>query len=470
MPRKKKKKHSPLIVYLFISMLIITSITIGLIYFIDILPFNYFSLLTGLILVIDLIFSVMLFSSKPVVKVFGGLVTTFYILIMILAIIYELNTIDFLKKIGDKEYITLNYNVVVLKSSSYTDLPSIKGEKVGIVNGYKEEVTSKLDKKVKVKYTSYSNYSELVDRLINKHINVVLLEDSQYKILEEEYTGFENKVSVIYKFSVDVKQKTEKEKTDITKKPFNIFISGIDTYGNINSVSRSDVNMIMSINPTDKKILLTSIPRDYYVKLSGINEYDKLTHAGMYGIDTSIDTVETLLDTKINYYIKVNFSSLVKVVNTLDGIDVDSKYQFTSQDGYSFKKGINHLNGKKALSFARERKALPDGDRSRGENHQAVLAAIINKASSKSILTNYNSLLKSLKPSLVTNLSNKELTSFIKMQIDKDIKWNITYVNLDGSDGYEYTYSYAKNKLYVMIPDEETVENAKEEIRKILEK
>ena len=470
MPRKKKKKHSPLIVYLFISMLIITSITIGLIYFIDILPFNYFSLLTGLILVIDLIFSVMLFSIKPVVKVFGGLVTTFYILIMILAIIYELNTIDFLKKIGDKEYITLNYNVVVLKSSSYTDLPSIKGEKVGIVNGYKEEVTSKLDKKVKVKYTSYSNYSELVDRLINKHINVVLLEDSQYKILEEEYTGFENKVSVIYKFSVDVKQKTEKEKTDITKKPFNIFISGIDTYGNINSVSRSDVNMIMSINPTDKKILLTSIPRDYYVKLSGINEYDKLTHAGMYGIDTSIDTVETLLDTKINYYIKVNFSSLVKVVNTLDGIDVDSKYQFTSQDGYSFKKGINHLNGKKALSFARERKALPDGDRSRGENHQAVLAAIINKASSKSILTNYNSLLKSLKPSLVTNLSNKELTSFIKMQIDKDIKWNITYVNLDGSDGYEYTYSYAKNKLYVMIPDEETVENAKEEIRKILEK
>ena len=470
MPRKKKKKHSPLIVYLFISMLIITSITIGLIYFIDILPFNYFSLLTGLILVIDLIFSVLLFSSKPVVKVFGGLVTTFYILIMILAIIYELNTIDFLKKIGDKEYITLNYNVVVLKSSSYTDLPSIKGEKVGIVNGYKEEVTSKLDKKVKVKYTSYSNYSELVDRLINKHINVILLEDSQYKILEEEYTGFENKVSVIYKFSVDVKQKTEKEKTDITKKPFNIFISGIDTYGNINSVSRSDVNMIMSINPTDKKILLTSIPRDYYVKLSGINEYDKLTHAGMYGIDTSIDTVETLLDTKINYYIKVNFSSLVKVVNTLDGIDVDSKYQFTSQDGYSFKKGINHLNGKKALSFARERKALPDGDRSRGENHQAVLAAIINKASSKSILTNYNSLLKSLKPSLVTNLSNKELTSFIKMQIDKDIKWNITYVNLDGSDGYEYTYSYAKNKLYVMIPDEETVENAKEEIRKILEK
>ena len=470
MPRKKKKKHSPLIVYLFISMLIITSITIGLIYFIDILPFNYFSLLTGLILVIDLIFSVMLFSSKPVVKVFGGLVTTFYILIMILAIIYELNTIDFLKKIGDKEYITLNYNVVVLKSSSYTDLPSIKGEKVGIVNGYNEEVTSKLDKKVKVKYTSYSNYSELVDRLINKHINVILLEDSQYKILEEEYTGFENKVSVIYKFSVDVKQKTEKEKTNITKKPFNIFISGIDTYGNINSVSRSDVNMIMSINPTDKKILLTSIPRDYYVKLSGINEYDKLTHAGMYGIDTSIDTVETLLDTKINYYIKVNFSSLVKVVNTLDGIDVDSKYQFTSQDGYSFKKGINHLDGKKALSFARERKALPDGDRSRGENHQAVLAAIINKASSKSILTNYNSLLKSLKPSLVTNLSNKELTSFIKMQIDKDIKWNITYVNLDGSDGYEYTYSYAKNKLYVMIPDEETVENAKEEIRKILEK
>ena len=470
MPRKKKKKHSPLIVYLFTSMLIITSIIIGLIYFIDILPFNYFALLSGLILVIDLVFTVLLFSSKPFVKVIGGLFTTAYILLMILGIIYELNTIDFLKKIGEKEYITLNYNVVVLKSSDYTDLPSIKGEKVGIVSGTREEVTTKLNKKVNVKYNTYSNYSELVDKLINKHIKVIILEDSQYSILEEEYDGFENKVSVIYKFTVDVKQKAEKNKTNITKKPFNIFISGIDTYGNINSVSRSDVNMIMTVNPLDKKIVLTSIPRDYYVKLAGINEYDKLTHAGIYGIDTSIDTVETLLDTKINYYIKVNFSSLVKVVNTFDGIDVDSKYEFKSQDGYSFKKGINHLNGKQALSFVRERKALPDGDRSRGENHQAVLAAIINKASSTNVLTNYNSILKSLKPSLVTNLSNKEITSFIKMQIDKDIKWDISYVNLDGSDGYEYTYSYAKNKLYVMIPDEETVEAAKEAISKVLEK
>ena len=470
MPRKKKKKHSPLIVYLFTSMLIITAILIGLIYFIDILPLNYFSLLSGLVLVIDLVFSVLLFSSKPFIKVVGGLLTTAYILLMILGIIYELNTIDFLKKIGEKEYITLNYNVVVLKNSDYTDLPSIKGEKVGIVSGTKEEVTTKLSKKVNVKFNTYSNYTELVDKLINKHIKVIILEDSQYSILEEEYNGFENKVSIIYKFTVDIKQKADKNKTNITKKPFNIFISGIDTYGNINSVSRSDVNMIMTVNPTDKKIVLTSIPRDYYVKLAGINEYDKLTHAGIYGIDTSIDTVEMLLDTKINYYIKVNFSSLVKVVNTFDGIDVDSKYEFKSQDGYSFKKGINHLNGTKALSFVRERKALPDGDRSRGENHQAVLAAIINKASSTNVLTNYNSILKSLKPSLVTNLSNKEITSFIKMQIDKDIKWDISYVNLDGSDGYEYTHSYAKNKLYVMIPDEETVEAAKEAINKILEK
>ena len=462
MVKKKKRKSSALIKYLFISMLIITFITIGLIYFIDILPINYFRILTGLIVTIDFVFSCLLFSGKPVVRVFGGLITAIYIILMMFAIIYELNTIDFLKKIGENEYITLNYNVVVLKDSNYKKASDIKDEKVGITNDCKDEVKNKLTKKVKVNYAKYTNYTELVDKLLDKSLNVIVLEDSEISILEEENENFSNKTKIIYEFSVDIKQKSIKDKADIRKESFNIFLSGIDTYGSINSASRSDVNMVLTINPKEGKMILTSIPRDYYVKLSNISEKDKLTHAGMYGIETSVNTVEDLLNIKINYYIKVNFTSLVKTVNTLGGIDVDSKYAFRSRDGYTYKKGINHMNGKEALSFARERKALPKGDKSRGENQQAVLAGIINKALTKSILTKYNSLLKTLKPSMVTNLSNNEITDFIKMQIDKDIKWDITYVNLDGTDGYEYTYSYAKNKLYVMIPDEESVLNASE--------
>ena len=263
---------------------------------------------------------------------------------------------------------------------------------------------------------------------------------------------------------MDIKQKSIKDKVNITKETFNVFISGIDTYGSVNSVSRSDVNIVMTINPEYKKIILTWIPRDYYVKLYNINEYDKLTHAGIYGVETSVKTVEELLDIDINYYIKLNFTSLTKTVDTFDGITVDSKYAFTSKDGYKFTRGKNELDGKKALSFVRERKNLPNGDKSRGENQLAVLGAIINKATSQAIISKYNSFLKTLKQTLVTNLSNKEITDFIKMQIDKNVKWEIINVTLDGTDGYEYTYSYTKNKLYVMIPDEDSVALAKEMI------
>ena len=470
MSRKKKKKYSPLIKYLFTSMLIFTFVMMGLIYFIDILPRNYFFLLSGIIFMVDLVFSVLLFSRKTFLRVFGGLLTTAYILILVLAIIYEINTIDFLKKIGEKEYITLNYNVVVLNTSKYTDIKSIKDEKVGIAKDYIEEVKTKLNKEVKVKYQEYLNYSELADKLLNKNINVIILEDSALAILKEEYDGFDSKISIIYEYSVDVKQKSIKDKVDITNKPFNVYISGIDTYGSINSVSRSDVNMIMTVDPVNKRIIMTSIPRDYYVLLHSKKEYDKLTHAGIYGVEESVSTIEDLLDTKINYYIKVNFTSLVKVVNTLDGIDVDSKYSFKSSDGYNFKKGVNHLDGSKALSFSRERKALPEGDKSRGENQQAVLTAIINKALDENIIKNYNSMLKSLKSSLITNLSNKEITSFVKMQLKDKAKWTIEYINLDGADGYEYTYSYTKSKLYVMIPYEESLNSAKELINSVFEK
>ena len=460
MARRRKKKTAPIIKYLFTSMIILTLVTIGLVYFIDILPINYFCVLSGLLATINIVLSCLLFNVRPIIKGFGGFITTLYIVLLIFIIIYEINTIDFLKKIGESEYITLNYNVVVLKDSKFKNIGDVNGERVGIANDYREEVINKLNKKVSVKYNKYSNYTELADKLLDKSLNVIVLEDSAMSILSEEVEGFSDKTKTLYEFSVDIKQKSIKEKADITKEPFNIFISGIDTYGSINSASRSDVNMVITVNPKTGKIILTSIPRDYYVKLSNVSEYDKLTHAGIYGIDTSVNTVEELLNIKINYYIKVNFTSLVKTVNALDGIDVDSKYEFRSRDGYNYVKGINHLNGDKALSFARERKALPKGDKSRGENQQAVLAGIINKATKKSILTKYNSLLKSLKPSMVTNLSNKEITNFIKMQIDKDIKWDITYVNLDGTDGYEYTHSFAKNKLYVMIPDENSVKEA----------
>ena len=460
----RRKKRSPLTKYLFVSIFLVSFIVLFLIYFIDILPKNYFYILFGLFMTINLIFTTLLFSRSNVVSGFGKFFSAVYMVLMIIAAIYELNTIDFLKKIGNSEYLTINYKVIVLSSSDYNDIKSIKGEKLGILNSYPEETLTKLGKKVTTPYYKSNNYTQLVDKLFDKSLKAILLEESAIEILKEEDLDFNKKTKVLYEFSIDIKQKSIKDKANITKEPFNIYISGIDTYGSVNSVSRSDVNIIMTVNPKDGKIILTWIPRDYYVKLSNVNEFDKLTHAGIYGVETSVNTIENLLDIDINYYIKLNFSSLTKTVDTFDGITVDSKYSFVSQDGYKYTTGKNELDGKRALSFVRERKNLPNGDKSRGENQLAVLSAIINKASSKSIITKYNSFLKTLKQSFVTNLSNKEITDFIKMQIDKDIKWEIVNVTLDGSDGYEYTYSYSKNKLYVMLPDQDTISHAKDVI------
>lgn len=457
---KKRRKRSALTKYLFVSIFLVSFIVLFLIYFIDILPKNYFIILTGLFMTINIIFSCLLFSQSNVVSGFGKFFSAMYMILMIIAAIYELNTIDFLKKIGDSEYLTINYNVVVLKDGKYKEINDVKDEKIGILNSYPEESLTKLSKKVTLSYYKSNNYSQLVDKLFDKSLKVILLEDSAIDILNEENPDFKDKTNIIYEYSIDIKQKSIKDKVNITKEPFNIYISGIDTYGSVNSVSRSDVNIIMTVNPKTSKIYLTWIPRDYYVKLYNVNEYDKLTHAGIYGVETSVKTIEDLLGININYYMKLNFSTLIKTVDTFDGITVDSKYSFTSQDGYKFTRGKNNLNGKKALSFVRERKNLPNGDKSRGENQLEVLGSIIEKASSKAIITKYNSFLKNLKQSFVTNLSNKEITDFIKMQIDKDIKWEIINITLDGSDGYEYTYSYSKNKLYVMLPDEETVNEA----------
>lgn len=470
MSRRKKTKTSPIVKYFIVSMIILSCVTVGLIKFIDILPNNYFGVLISVFVIVDFALCSLLLSSKIFVRILAGLISTFYLFIMIVAIIYELNTIDFLKKIGKSEYSTLNYHVMVLKNSKLKNIKDVNGEKIALVDEYSDEVVKSLSKEINFTYEKCLLYTDLSDKLLTGHINVIVIEESALRILEDENPDFVNSAKTIHNFKIDIKQKEIKKSVNITKKPFNIFISGIDTYGKINSVSRSDVNIIATVDPSSHKILLTSIPRDYYVKLYEKNEYDKLTHAGIYGIDTSVKTIEEFLNIKINYYVKVNFTSLVKVVDTLDGIDVDSKFEFTSMDGYSFKKGINKMNGKQALSFSRERTALPRGDKSRGENHQAVLTAIINKAMNKSILSKYNSLIKSLKPSMVTNFTNKEITDFIKMQLKNNSGWNIEYINLDGTDGYEYTYSYSKNKLYVMIPDETSINETSTRINEIFKK
>ena len=469
---KKKKNKISFVKYLGIFNLLVSLLVIGLIYFINVLPLEYFSVLAVIVLIYDIFILFLTLTNGKVRHFFGALFSIFGITLMIVGINYELNTIDFLKQLGFKDYKTENYVVCVLDSSKYKVIDDLNNKVIGHLNTNKREGLGKaidtLNKKIEFKSKVLDDVSELGSSLINNNIDAFLVEASALDILKEDNEELYNKVRVIKKIKIELKTNSIKKNINILNTPFNIYLSGIDTYGSITNVSRSDVNIVVSVNPKTKEILLTNIPRDYYVKLHSFKEYDKLTHAGIYGVDESIFTLKDLLNTDINYYVKVNFSSVEEIVNAIGGIEVVSDYTFTSQDGYKYNKGKNKLNGKEALSFVRERKAFKDGDRQRGKNQEIVLTALINKVLSPSIITNYPKLLKSLDDKFMTNFTDEEISKFIKKQMKNNGSWKIESISLDGYDAYDYTYSYKKNKLYVMKQNVDSVSKAQEKISNVM--
>lgn len=470
--KSNKNKSNGFRKYLAISLGVISIIVLWLVYFINVLPMEYFIVLCFLLLIIDVIVIALLLSFGTIKNILGGFFSLLLIVTMIVGINYELNTLDFFKQFGFNEYKTENYGIYVLKSSNYENIVDLENKSIGHLdlkkNAGLNKMVDKITKKIEFKSKTYDDIYSMVSDLIGEKIEGIILEEAQVEILKEENYNEYELLKSIYSDVIELSIKKNKSNIDITKDSYNIYISGIDTYGNITNVSRSDVNILATVNPLKKEILLINIPRDYYVKLHSFNEYDKLTHAGIYGIDESISTIEDLLDTKINYYVKVNFTSLIDIVDALDGIVVNSNYSFTTVDGYSFKKGTNYLDGKEALSFARERKAFKEGDRIRGENQQLILTSIINKATSTKIITNYTEILKAVKGKFITNIKDEEITKLIKIQFSDGQAWNIKSISVNGVDSYDYVYSYKKNKLYVMRPIQETVDNAKGKIKDVM--
>ena len=456
------------------SIILIVLAVLGLfnIYKLNVLPLVYYIILFVGVLFFLFLLILMMHSKRGILRFLGEILTFGVIMISIMGINYEAKTLSLLQGFGLNNYKTENYNIVVLKESSINTLKELDNKKIGHLDANLQvglyKTIDKLSQKIEFKSVAMDDINELTQNLKVEKVDAIVLEDARMDILKEENPQEYETLKVIDSIKVRIKMAKLGKAVDVTKDPFNIYISGIDTYGNITKVSRSDVNMLVSLNPSKGKILLTNIPRDYYVKLHTYKQYDKLTHAGIYGINESMQTIEDLLDTKINYYLKVNFTTLVSVVDALGGIDVVSNYAFTSQDGYTYKKGVNHLDGKKALSFARERKAFSAGDRVRGENQQLVLTSIIDKLSSIKAFSEYTHLLDAVDGEFMTNLSDKDITSFIKEVIKSGKKFEVASSNLDGTNSYEYTYSHKKNKLYVMKPSLESINNAQEKINNIL--
>lgn len=473
--KQKRTKKKPLIYRIFSWILILLSIfLVGSIIYLNILNIFYLLLIIVAILLVDSVSIFLMLRGKK--KKTGLGIATILILLFGLLSFYITKTTGLLSSLN-LNYKTYNYSVVVLKNSTYKKLKDINGKSLGYYDDGSEENKKALDKvlgKVELEPTSNEDTHKLANCLLEEQVDAILIEDSYLDILNEsiveEEETFKDKIRVIYSFMIVTKTNDISKDLNVTKEPFNIYVSGIDTYGEISSVSRSDVNMVVSVNPATKQILLTSIPRDYYVQLHGKSGYkDKLTHAGLYGTDMSIQTIEDLLDIEINYYVKVNFSSVINIVNAIDGVTVYSDYTFTSIDNYRYTKGYNEVNGEEALSFARERKAFALGDRQRVKNQQALLKAIFDKCTSKAIITKYSKLLDSVNGSFVTNMKMSRLTSLIKMQLSNNYSWNIVTNSLNGSDASNYTYSAPSQKAYVMEPDEESVAYATELINKVIE-
>ena len=481
----KKKKNSKKKIFrrLFFISLFVSFITLLLLYLLDILPILYFIVVAIVFFLFDFLIALLTLSKGWKKRFFGTILSTLKMIGMGVIIFYLVNTMDFLHKINGGNYNTENYSVIVLNNSNYNKLKDLEDKKMGIVKLGEDkgllEAKQYLNKKVSLEYIELGDISDLINSLLNKKVDAILVEDAEKKLLESDSLELISKEKVIFEFSIDIEIDDGLVKNvDITKTPFNVYISGIDSYGKISSVSRSDVNMIVTINPITHKIHLTSIPRDYYVKLNGINtKYkDKLTHAGIHGVDTSIKTIEDLLSIDINYYAKVNFTSLINLVDELGGIDVTLDKAFTAyynEDGtivnYTFSKGINHLNGKQALAFARERYSLPLGDIERVHHQQILIEGIINKALSTSTIIKYNDLLSSLEGKFITNIGIDNITKLVKYQIKNNSSWEISTYTLNGTEAHEYTYSYKKLKSYVMIPNNESVIEATGNIKRLLE-
>ena len=474
---KKKNKRVTTISRLIFGMLLLLSIVFfGTIILLNVIPKKY---------LLPIIFSYTLYlfisfvcqcklKNKVEIKYFFDFISCILLAIVSFGIFYMYKTMNFMDIIGAKNYEFENYYIISLKDS-YDDIKDVDSKLIGSYSNTDNYIKAlnDLDKKIDFKEKHYDNFEEASLALLDKDIDVLFMSQTHKDMADEQISNFNNSVEVLYTISIKIPSKVVIKNVDVTEEPFNIYISGIDIYGDIASLSRSDVNMIVTVNPKAHEVLLTSIPRDYYVQLHNTTGYkDKLTHAGTYGIDMSIATIEDLLDISINYYIRVNFTTLISMVDSIGGIDVYSDASFTAYTNKSckYKVGTNHLNGKCSLAFARERYAYKEGDRHRVENQQAVITAIMNKTlSSKILVTKYTNILKSLGSSFQTNMPQEQIYSLVNMQLDKMPSWNITNYSLDGTDSRNYTYSYAGSKLYVMNPDYTTVVKARELINKLME-
>lgn len=494
MAREEKRKPIILTIFFIILSLIMVVFASGIIYQIIKLQVLPDKLVVPIILIIVLFTTIMLVLLNFFTR---GIATRIIYTFLIIAVsvvygfgnFYLYSTSKTLTKVTTQTGIVKNtVSVIALSSSSMSDVSDLNNAKVGSLKTIGKEGTQKSLKDIKknnvsVNNKKYDNVPGLIKALYDGDVDAVILNEAyRSNVLElEGYNAFNDETKVIHQTVFYTNDTNDAlAVSDITTTPFNILISGNDSFGKLDEVSRSDVDMVVTVNPVTSTVLMTSIPRDSYVQeycddyACNYGANDKLTHTGIYGVDTTRDTIEQLLDIDINYTYRVNFTSMIDIVDALGGVDIDVAEGMAVSKFYSdstlegVHEGTNHLNGKRALAYSRERKAYLDGDSQRARNQQQVLQAMVKKATSPELLKNYSSILNAISGAFDTNMTSDEITSFIKYQIQAMPGWKFEQYVLKGYSDMQVSAELGSAVSVIMLY-QDSIRVASEKIQAVLD-
>ena len=453
---------------------------------INVLPTKLLFLITIIFVLLDAIFALLLcFYTRAIVsKIICVVITLVLIFGSCMGGYYISKTGSLLSNITNvTKHAKNTVSVVVKQSSDIKNKSQLNGLSVGTLRTISTQGSSKALKELSkdgivMNQNEYDSLSAMLEAFYNGEVDSIIInESSRSQILDmESYADFDNNTRVVYQTSYKV-ENTDKANavTDITSKPFNVLISGSDTRGGFDENGRSDVIMVATVNPKTSTILLTSVPRDFYVTTAcdtadGCMQgaLDKITHTGIHGTNTTKRTVEQLLGIEINYTFKVGFDTVTDLVDALGGVDVTVAPGYAySNSAITIHEGVNHLNGTQALEYARERYAYTEGDRQRTKNQQQVLMGIVNEATKPSVITKYASIMDAMANTFSTTMSNEEISDLIKYQINNNPKWKMEQYMVDGT-GDTLMCAELGDAASVMVPDQSTVKLAKDKINAVL--
>ena len=452
------------------------------------LPGKYIAVvLVGLALVIALVTVLIWNPGKKGRCITGAVLSVLFSAVFIIGAVYINKGVDTAKEITTPQEETANVGIYV-RADDINDFSQVAASyRYGILaqqdRDNTDDAIEQLNQQYNVTITpqEYDGLPQLIDAILGKDVDAIIL-NSAYLDLLPEMEGYETAADQLKEVTITyVKRRvveaqldpdalnrlhgnTDEDTSDDVGEVFTVFISGIDSRSGLVAKSRSDVNILASVNTATHKVVLISTPRDYYVPLSISNgAKDKLTHAGIYGIDVCMDTMAMLYDVDVDYYFRVNFSGFEDIIDALGGVTVNSDYAFTV-GSYSYVQGENQMDGAKALAFVRERHSFAEGDRQRGKNQLALIRAVIQKAMSPEWLVNYNSVMNSLSGSFETSVPYDLISKIIRNQLSTGGSWSVSTYSVDGTGDSQVPYSMSQ-KAYVMVPDQSTVDTAKQMIQ-----